>query len=315
MKFKRPKRSLWVVRLVRWVRSKLDSFADLRDLLLIVAGGLYALGYAVWACNAYANNLGLLPAVDFQYFIAGITPALFLLVLSLTITGIFLFKQKLGDWLDPARRWGKYLRRFVVFVFFLSFLLFIVADNDTLKRAYPAQTGRVGVVAGLILIVTLILLPPRKRSTADLQPVRTARGATSELGKALATLRDDGFLVLMSFLGTVYAVGIALLLTWLGLYFFVVKLYPRLPQEFGGVRPRCAFLELKRAEVSDEIQEALLPQPAPSADTQTARSVQLDVHFSDSNLMLVKPHAQPGEFRSRTFEIKKEAVRAVVWCK
>ena len=52
----------------------LKSMADARDRLLVIATMLYITGYVVWAFNAWRNKLGLLPALDPQYFVAGFVP-------------------------------------------------------------------------------------------------------------------------------------------------------------------------------------------------------------------------------------------------
>lgn len=328
-------RAIWVVRLASWTRSKLDSFADLRDLLLIVAGGMYVLGYVVWAYNAYANNLGLLPAVDFQYFIAGIVPAVFLLALSVTITVILISRREFADWINASTRRGKYMGRLFIILFILVFLTFIVAGVDSIKSAHPALSNKAIVVAAIIFVLLIIFIPadkidPLRRDNAAVEPFghdmrSDAGGATDNLKprpKSVTytlwqSFTDHLFHLHSIFLNSIpiiYIFMLALLLTIAGLSFFVTKLYPRIPQEFGGGQPRCANLDLKRAEVSDVIQQAILPQPAPNADSLIARSVRLDVHFSDGNVMLVKPHDDPDTFRSRTFEIKKGAIQSVVWC-
>src|SRR4051812_14103708 len=69
----------------------------LRDGLLVLSGILYFLGYATWSLNAWRNKLGLLPAIESQYFIAGIVPALVIFVTYLLVRiGIsFFFKVQI----------------------------------------------------------------------------------------------------------------------------------------------------------------------------------------------------------------------------
>lgn len=54
----------------------LKWFGERRDGLLVVAAAVYGLGYLVWSYNAWRNELGQLPALEFQYIISGVFPAL-----------------------------------------------------------------------------------------------------------------------------------------------------------------------------------------------------------------------------------------------
>ena len=56
-----------------WLSS---NASKLRDLALARAAGTYALGFIIWSIHAYANDLGLLPALDSQYIIAGLVPVI-----------------------------------------------------------------------------------------------------------------------------------------------------------------------------------------------------------------------------------------------
>ncbi len=53
----------------------LGAIGNLRDTLLVGAGTVYILGYLTWSISAYSQDLGLLPALEAQYFMAGIVPA------------------------------------------------------------------------------------------------------------------------------------------------------------------------------------------------------------------------------------------------
>jgi hypothetical protein len=47
-------------------------------------------------------------------------------------------------------------------------------------------------------------------------------------------------------------IGIGLTYLAAILWFFVLFGYPQVPQEFGGLKPRCAYLELDTALVSED---------------------------------------------------------------
>ena len=58
-------RSTW-----RQVGSAFEWLGSRRNGFLVGLAVIYGLGYLVWAVNSWMNNLGFLPALDFQYFVA-----------------------------------------------------------------------------------------------------------------------------------------------------------------------------------------------------------------------------------------------------
>src|SRR2546422_6485383 len=76
------------------------GLGEARDDLLVIAAALYGVGYLVWALHASRYNLGLLPAIESQYFIAGIAPTLVIVVAyKLTVLverGLDLIRKALG---------------------------------------------------------------------------------------------------------------------------------------------------------------------------------------------------------------------------
>jgi hypothetical protein len=73
-----PPNNLW-----EWL---LSNASKLRDLALAGAAGTYALGFIIWSIHASVDNLGLLPALDSQYIIAGILPVT---ILGLAVTAVY----------------------------------------------------------------------------------------------------------------------------------------------------------------------------------------------------------------------------------
>lgn len=101
--------------------------------------------------------------------------------------------------------------------------------------------------------------------------------------------------------------------TALGLRYFVSDIYPQIPQEFGGARPRCAFVDVISNEISPELQKTLFSS-ANTVNTDIIRSVQLDVYFAGNDFMLVKPHSKTPQSEITTYEIPKNVVHAITWC-
>ena len=47
----------------------IKSASQVRDLILILVTGAYALGFALWSVNAWREGLGWIPIANTQYFI------------------------------------------------------------------------------------------------------------------------------------------------------------------------------------------------------------------------------------------------------
>src|SRR5436190_14361609 len=68
----------------RKLRERLDILPRLRDAVVVALATMYAVGHVVWTLYSHEYGLGLRPAAQAQYFIAGApalaTTALFTLV-------------------------------------------------------------------------------------------------------------------------------------------------------------------------------------------------------------------------------------------
>jgi hypothetical protein len=103
------------------------------------------------------------------------------------------------------------------------------------------------------------------------------------------------------------------------LYFYVGLIYSKLPQSLGGVRPRCAFLDIQKEGLSDDTLRGILPEatqtpiptPSPMASPDSGqgivRSQKVDVLFSGSDYILIRTE-------SGVYEIKRDLIHAVRSC-
>jgi hypothetical protein len=112
------------------------------------------------------------------------------------------------------------------------------------------------------------------------------------------------------FLGWITALNLALLVL------LMVLLMPLLgsiavryvPQELGGVRPKCATFDLVRESLSPVMQSTLAEPTGP--DEKVVRSLPLEVYSSTEPWLLKVPHQAE---RSMTYRLNKEAVYSVTW--
>jgi hypothetical protein len=61
------------------IKKAISQAGELRDGLLIIFASTYIFGYMIWSWNAWKNNLGLLPVVNYQYISAGMIPVLIII--------------------------------------------------------------------------------------------------------------------------------------------------------------------------------------------------------------------------------------------
>ena len=117
---------------------------------------------------------------------------------------------------------------------------------------------------------------------------------------------------LRKFAGAYYMVFLALFLMSAGLI-FAIMLYLLMPQELGGVRPRCAYLDIETRQISKAIRAALLTGEK-EPFIRVERFVRLDVLFPGSDFLLVRPHLAQNEPIPRVYEISRKWVPAITWC-
>jgi hypothetical protein len=97
-----------------------------------------------------------------------------------------------------------------------------------------------------------------------------------------------------------------------------VTVFPLISQELGGLRPRCAYLDLFKDKISDETSEALGPvlkSPGGPKNENVVQAGPVDVLFSGTDFMLVDPHSRRYvRIRPGHLEIKRDMIETVEWC-
>ncbi len=267
--------------------SWIQRLGALRDGFLVVSAASYVLGYLVWSVNAWQNNLGLLPALESQYFVAGIIPMLLIGLAVLLFRGERRFRRWYSTWLGPEeierRKWKERLHQGIALS--IAVVSFISAVLMFLQK-WILVLGSSFVYLASFFALILYFMPD-----SELEGIA---GWFLKIWQRLL----------------VYYVIIAL--TVLGIAFYLELVYPNIPQEFGGVRPRCAYLDVFQNQVAEETLEQILPGYALDYDQQVVQSKKVDVYFSGRDFILVKPHGQGPT--QQTLEIKQGAVPAITWC-
>jgi hypothetical protein len=269
-----------------WVKH----IGDLRDGLLVCATLLYGLGYFVWSLNAWQNNLGLLPLIESQYLVAGVVPALILWLAYLGLRLLTRLKDHLPSWIGPGvKGWKLAGRLLTVACFWGSLAVFLGIFTPWFQDRFPEWTRSGLLVSCAILVVTTVLYSGSERRTDRVQNLY-ANLYTYFIPYGLAVVA----------------------------IFAYVAVHRTLPHEFGGARPRCAYLDVTRAKMSDESLRDVVPADAVDGPRQVVRSNRLFVYFSGRDFMLVRPFvADPrggGRVTPHVYEIARGVIEAVNWC-
>jgi hypothetical protein len=266
--------------------NRLEPIGKLRDPVLVMAGIFYLFGYIVWAINAHNNNLGLVPALEFQYVVAGIVPVLIVLAIAFIVVGYKWLRKKLDVLFHPAVTGTKRLVRGALFILWFISLVLLYGSYSDRFYDYAKFTA-------IIFTLLSLLLPPIKRKS---KPLRRS------LADALI-----GMVYLFSVLGKFYGYAFVVLFPLLAFLFFVNNVYTRIPLEFGGARPRYACLDVVKIQLSSETIARLIPQDRATTVDTVARSSKVEVLFSSSEIVVVRS-------QGKVYEITKGAIQAVSAC-
>ncbi len=285
-----------------------------RDFILVAAAAVYVLGYLVWALNAWDQGLGLLPAADLQYFVAGFIPAVTL------ITAWALFRAVVAVCahfypIVAKRRWYQVLM--VAFIFGV----FALIGNDTFT-----------VVGSLILLTGWVLFFVKlpgfsnsiSRKLAERVPSMSGGDGDVEQRRVLKWL--DRFKALLKLIYSAFVWGIRVAVgipfAFLGLaylaviiWFLVFIAYTEVPQELGGFKPRCAHLELDTAMISNETRQQLMSELDDATMLGVVRTGEVEILFDKGGLLLIRAKPEsPNGARQTIYRMRGDTVLSVVGC-
>jgi len=198
--------------LLKWLSERRDGF-------LVAVPVLYLLGYLVWSYNAWRNGLGPLPALEFQYFTSGLIPAV---VVLFAFAGAHWFTQ-MQKAVRAYKNWS-ICANILFYIFLFSALYQLTA---LILEVFKA-------IDYLPKYWHLPLIPNNVSSV-----VFTIGGLAAMLIEN-KVLPEPWWLIFRFYL------AIWLVFNILGIY---LEAYSRLPQVFGGPRPRCAYVDIVRSEV------------------------------------------------------------------
>ena len=260
-----------------------------RDGFLVGGAGIYGLGYLVWSYNARYYHLGQLPALEFQYIIAGLVPAMLIVIAWLLVTSF----PRLSDKAIPF--FDRHIK--LLWALLITCLLSMAAFFASIALSDRwINTGRMSTRQALALSTTLFLL----------------------------FLLLSFFLALMikrkRILNSFYKFLTVSLFLAVSLAFYIQVLYPVLPQELGGTLPRCAYIDFARQDVAPASLAALLPpnSTADGAGTNIVRSQNLVVFFANRDFLLVRTASDIKQEdlieKIPLYELRRDSIHLIKWC-
>lgn len=322
-------------------KGLLDRVAGYQQLVLLLAGALYAFGYLSRALNAWENNLGALPGVRFEYLVAGtllLTPPV---ALCLAGWGVWRSAKWLVAWAAKADERKARVQYTLTSGMLLG--LGIVFLGSLLSRESVQIVGvffAIGCFLYLLIYFQAGGEAPAtpavtKKSASGEAPstsAATKEGAsgdassTSAATKEGASVRRGG--KISSWLGWLaraagYVVT-AFFALWIGLLLFLLLILAvgygaialnYVPQELGGVKPKCGVLDLSPEQLSPELR-TLIASPGQQLDpsSKVVRSIPLEVFTTSEPWLVHLPRAAVGG-PPRSIRLDGKVVLSVEWCR
>jgi hypothetical protein len=279
----------------------LDGVLRWRDRVALAAGLAYGLGYASRALHAWDFNFGALPGARFDYVIAG----LLLLVPSAGLAALLWLLHAGVLRLQAWSRAHAGLSRRVQDKGLSPFMIACLAVYLLCEFAFDGAPAAVGVKRAVAVAFLIAFV---------LEVVLAAQTPTPDSGRSAATLLSVPrrmFSAAWSAAVVAYF-GLLLLLTFFLAAFVGAYVLRFVPQEFGGVRPKCAVLDLAQEQLSPELASLLVAPVAQRGGSTVQRSRPLDV-YSTSGPWLVRVPQAAASGPPHALRLSEQVVRSVEW--
>lgn len=279
-----------------------ERVAGYQQQVLLLGGVAYAFGYASRSLHAFENNLGALPGVRLEYLVAGALILIPPIALWLALWGVWRSAKGLATWAakNPQRkaRVPKALTGGVLL------------GTATVFFPDPIKTVGMFFFVGCFLYLCTYFAADESPATPDAEPESASVGRWRRVSSWLGHTA----LYLWS-----VAVALWIVLLLVGA-FTVAVLYgaialKHVPQEFGGVKPKCGVFDLSPEQLSAELRSLIVsPGEHLEPSSKVVRSRPLEV-FSTSEPWLVRLPSPEKGVPPRSIRLDGKAVLSVEWCR
>ncbi|WP_125206297.1 hypothetical protein [Capsulimonas corticalis] len=255
-----------------------------RDMVLVGAGLVYVLGFFIWAYNAYSRNLGLVSVSQVQYGAAGLIPI---------VLGLYGFLvARIGAVMNPH-----------------------VVGAWTIIKHCLRSFFICAVLWGVSIFAAIFLLPGNNLPFKVASSIVTVTFIGLFVGKAYV-LRDKDEDDLPWWQQTSWWLTLCIP-SYIAVSMYAQLVYPAIPQEFGGMAPRSALIEVKRIDLSPRQRGVLLSaadQIGPKDPSKDANpvvtSIPVEVLYDNGDVIELRPQ---GSRSSAVFEIKRSNIVSITW--
>lgn len=286
-------------------KTPFERFASYRDVGVLVTGLAYALGYASRSLHAFNYNLGALPGVRFEYLVAGALLLIPPTVLCLVLWSMWLIAKRLAAWAAACpNRKGRVSNTLLGSVFLSMFVAMSVKNSSVVNGAFSVFI--VSIFFWLLFLnASEEPFPATATAPIGASPPRWRR-LLDPLGRILLYLWGGALALNLSIL--------LLLILFLAVLFGANAL-THVPQEFGGVKPKCGVLDLVPEHLSPELRTLLVGSDL-SIDpkSKVLRSKPLDVYATNHPWLIRVRGTLAGE-HTRSIRLSGGAVQSVEWCR
>lgn len=281
-----------------------ERVAAYQQTALLLAGIAYVFGYLSRALNAFDNNLGALPGARFEYLVGGILLLIPPVALCLFFWGVWRSVKMLAAWAAKVSGRKERVSNALLVSFVLAMIVGIAGDG------WVNIVGMVVFSSSIIyfFIFHIVANESSSPSSATIESgnVEWWQKGLSWTGKA-ALYVWSAVLVLLS--------GVFLLLLFVLAVGYGSIALKYVPQELGGVKPKCGVLDLSPEQLSPELR-SLIVSPGDHLDpsSKVIRSRPLEV-FTTSEPWLIRMPSPADGVPARSIRLDGKAVLSVEWCR
>lgn len=279
-----------------------ERVAAYQQTALLLGGIAYVFGYLSRALNALENNLGALPGVRFEYLVGGTLLLIPPVALCLFFWGVWRSAKMLAAWAAEVSGRKERVSRALLVAFVLAMIVGIVGD------------GRISVVGMIIFSSTIIYFfifqvvanesSSPSSATIRSESVEWWQKGLSWIGKG-ALYVWSAVLVLLS--------GVFLLLLFVLAVGYGSIALKYVPQELGGVKPKCGVFDLSPEQLSPELRSLIVSGDHLDPSSKVIRSRSLEV-FTTSEPWLIRMPGPADGVPARSIRLDGKAVLSVEWC-
>mgnify|MGYP001252662901 CR=1 FL=1 len=300
--------------------GSLGTLVAHKERLVLLAFVPFLLGYGCVIYTAYRMHLGFIPPLQPQCLLAGVVPSLFLLMAYGISLGIEEQVKSAIAWVERPK-WPTSLHRLLAVATLMipAIVQFIVLAlrgelNGPNKPSGVSALLMIGFTMAALFAATVVVKAKVRRlnNIADFDD-----SPKPDLKSTLAETFDEvqpvyAGQVSASLTAIPFLVAIVLLMSW------AQVVYPQLPQELGGMRPRIAYFAMDMKALPKVIRTALEPptQKATKSGTDVETentatiSVPLEVWYERNDTFVIRPL---GSKSDTTYEVKKDLIKAMTW--